>query len=234
MKKFLAYLLVAVMAFSVIGMLNLAAPMKASADSGNLALNKPVTEELNDCVSWGDPYWSVDYINDGERFDNTTYGADNAPVCNQYGWYVVKQDLEPMNASATIDLEGTYDVCRIKLYTEYHFLGTKFPNTYDVYVSADGTNWTRVCGEAGRTGHMTHAREFEFDKISARYVKSQSLKETTLLPTTISTTSSRVSAKSKFTIRTTQAATSAPTKSRRPPLILPSLPGCSATARSGI
>ncbi len=171
MKKFLAYLLVAVMAFSVIGMLNLAAPMKASADSGNLALNKPVTEELNDCVSWGDPYWSVDYINDGERFDNTTYGADNQPVCNQYGWYVVKQDSEPMNASATIDLEGTYDVCRIKLYTEYHFLGTKFPNTYDVYVSADGTNWTRVCGEAGRTGHMTHAREFEFDKISARYVK---------------------------------------------------------------
>ena len=171
MKKILAYLLVAVMAFSVIGMLNLAAPMKASADSGNLALNKPVTEELNECVAMGDPYWNVDYINDGERFDNTTYGADNQPVCNQYGWYVVKQDSEPMNASATIDLEGTYDVCRIKLYTEYHFLGTKFPNTYDVYVSADGTNWTRVCGEAGRTGHMTHAREFEFDKISARYVK---------------------------------------------------------------
>ena len=170
MKRILAYLLVAVMAFSVIGMLNLAAPMKASADSGNLALNKPVTEELNECVAMGDPYWNIAYINDGERFDTTEYNAQG-PVCNEYGWYVVKQDLEPMNASATIDLEGTYDVCRIKLYTEYHFLGSKFPNTYDVYVSADGSNWTRVCGEADRTGYMTHAREFEFDKISARYVK---------------------------------------------------------------
>ncbi|MBR5006266.1 MAG: hypothetical protein IKY07_04160, partial [Clostridia bacterium] len=82
MKKILAYLLVAVMAFSVIGMLNLAAPMKASADSGNLALNKPVEEDLGDCIAMGAPYWGVDFINDGERFDTTNYvGGDNHPEC---------------------------------------------------------------------------------------------------------------------------------------------------------
>ena len=171
MKKLITVLLAAVMVFSLVGILNIA-PAKVAAESSNLALNKPVTEELEEgTTSLGDPYWSVSYLTDGSRFDTTAYDAGNQPVDTRYGWYVVKSGTEAMNASAIIDLQATYEVCRVKLYTEYHFLGLKFPNTYDVYVSTDGSNWTKVLGQANRSGYLTHALEFEFDKISARYVK---------------------------------------------------------------
>jgi hypothetical protein len=172
MKKALVLLLAAVMVFSLVGILNVASPLKAAAESTNLALNKPVTEELEDgTTSMGDPYWGIDYLTDGSRFDTTTYDGANQPVDTRYGWYVVKVGEDPMNASAVIDLQAAYDVCRIRLYTEYHFLGTKFPNTYDVYLSADGSNWTKVISESGRNEFLSHALEYEFDKVNARYVK---------------------------------------------------------------
>ena len=171
MKKVLVLLIAAVMVFSLVGILNIASPVKVAAESTNLALNKPVTEELEEgTTSMGDPYWGKDNLTDGNRFDTTTYDGVN-PVDNHYGWYVVKVGEDPMNASAVIDLQAAYDVCRIKLFTEYHFLGMKFPNTYDVYLSADGSNWTKVISVAGRSDYLTHALEYEFDKVNARYVK---------------------------------------------------------------
>ena len=172
MKKILVFLLAAVMVLSLVGTLNFASPLKAAAESTNLALNKPVTEELEDgTTSMGDPYWGIATLTDGSRFDTTAYDEANQPVDNRYGWYVVKAGEDPINASAIIDLQAAYDVCRIKLYTEYHFLGSKFPNTYDVYLSADGSNWTKVFIVAGRSDFLTHALEYEFDKVNARYVK---------------------------------------------------------------
>ena len=172
MKKIFVLLLAAVMVFSLAGILNIASPLKVAAESANLALNKPVTEELEDgTTSMGDPYWGKDTLTDGSRFDNVAYDANNQPVDPHYGWYVVKVGEDPMNASAIIDLQAKYDVCRIKLFTEYHFLGMKFPNAYDVYLSADGSNWTKVISVAGRSDYLTHALEYEFDKVNARYVK---------------------------------------------------------------
>ena len=172
MKKVLVYLLAAVMVLSLVGVLNIASPLKAAAESANLALNKPVTEELEEGTSsMGDPYWGIACLTDGSRFDTTEYDAGNQPVDTRYGWYVIKVGEDPMNASAVIDLQAAYDVCRIKLYTEYHFLGTKFPNTYDVYLSADGSSWTKVISVSGRSDFLTHALEYEFDKVNARYVK---------------------------------------------------------------
>ena len=172
MKKVLVYMLAAVMVLSLVGVLNIASPLKAAAESANLALNKPVTEELEEGTSsMGDPFWGIACLTDGVRYDTTAYNAENQPVDTRYGWYVVKAGEDPMNASAVIDLQAAYDVCRIKLYTEYHFLGSKFPNTYDVYLSADGSNWTKVISVAGRSDFLTHALEYEFDKVNARYVK---------------------------------------------------------------
>ena len=171
MKKVFVLLIAAVMVFSLVGILNIASPVKVAAESTNLALNKPVTEELEEGTSsMGDPYWGKDCLTDGNRFDTTTYDGAN-PVDTHYGWYVVKVGEDPMNASAVIDLQAAYDVCRIKLFTEYHFLGTKFPNTYDVFLSADGSNWTKVISVAGRSDYLSHALEYEFDKVNARYVK---------------------------------------------------------------
>lgn len=173
MKRFVSFLVAAVMALSVFGALHIAAPLKASAESTNLALGKTVTQDLNGCAAMGGnpgDLWYYGYLTDGERFDNTTYDG-GTPACDHYGWYVVKTGYDEMNASAIIDLGSVQQICRIKIYTEYHFLGLKFPNTYDVYVSADGENWTKVYGEAGRTGYTSHAKEVEFDRTNARYVK---------------------------------------------------------------
>ncbi|MBP1587360.1 MAG: discoidin domain-containing protein [Clostridia bacterium] len=156
-------------------MLHIAAPMQAAAAETNLALGKPVTQDLNGCgVMGGHPgdLWYYGYLTDGKTFENVGYDAAGQPTDSSYGWYVTKAGADPMNASAIIDLGAVYEICRVKIYTEYHFIGLKFPNTYDIYVSADGTNWTKVFGEAGRTGYMTHAKVAEFEKTPARYVKT--------------------------------------------------------------
>ena len=180
MKRIVSFLVAAVMVLSVFGMLHVASPIKAAAEGTNLALGKPVTEDLNGCAAMGAPYWSVNYLTDGERYDNTgyhtIYDGDGNPIgvepdCTQYGWYITKTGSDDMNASATIDLGSVQEICRIKIFQEYHFIGLKFPNSYDIYVSADGANWTKVFSETGRTGNTTHGREVEFDKIGARYVK---------------------------------------------------------------
>ena len=76
MKKIFVLLLAAVMVFSLAGILNIASPLKVAAESANLALNKPVTEELEDgTTSMGDPYWGKDTLTDGSRFDNVAYDA---------------------------------------------------------------------------------------------------------------------------------------------------------------
>ena len=169
MKRIVSFLVAAVMVLSVFGMLNLAAPLKASADSTNLALGKTVTQDLNGCSAMGGnpgDLWYYGYLTDGETLDNYVDGTTT-----HFGWYVVKQGEGDMNASATIDLGSVQQICRIKIFTEFHFLGYKFPNTYDIYVSADGSNWTKVYSEANRTGIVTHAHMVEFDRTSARYVK---------------------------------------------------------------
>ena len=171
MKKIISFAIAAIMLLSVFGAINFAAPVKASAESTNLALNKPVDEELGDGVSsWtNNGMWGVENINDGNNLTNYVIGG----TPEIHGWYIVSNDFEAdMDSSAIIDLQAVYDVCRIYVEPEFHFIGQKFPNTYEVFVSADGSNWTKVFGESGRTGFVYHGRTVEFEPIPTRYVKA--------------------------------------------------------------
>ncbi|MBR5059897.1 MAG: discoidin domain-containing protein [Clostridia bacterium] len=180
MKKIISFAIAAIMLLSVFGAINFAAPVKASAESTNLALNKPVDEELGDGVdSWSNNgMWGIENINDGNDLSTYVHGETET-----HGWYIVKNDFEgDMDTSAIIDLQSVYDVCRILVEPEFHFLGMKFPNTYDVYVSADGSNWTKVFSEAGRSGYMTHGRLIEFEAIPTRYVKVTVIRGNDIVP----------------------------------------------------
>ena len=171
MKKIISFLVAAVMVFSVFGMLHVTAPIKAAAESTNLALNKPVTEILTNANAMA-TYWDVSYLTDGVTVENTGRDAGTGQLeGNHDSWYVAHEGAE-LEASAVIDLEAVYNICRVELLPGFHFNGEVFPEGYDIYVSEDNATWTLVYSETGRSpGSATHAQVVEFEKVSARYVK---------------------------------------------------------------
>ncbi|MBP5780668.1 MAG: discoidin domain-containing protein [Clostridia bacterium] len=171
MKKIISFVVAAVMALSVFGMLHIAAPVPAAAAGENLALGKTVTQELGpDTIVMPDPTtWGTNFLTDGVNIDNYIDGVSVGS-----GWYILSQNGASLDGSAIIDLETVYEVCRVRLDPEYHFLCQKFPKKFEIYVSEDGVDWTMVYKEI----NDQIAPEFcfrptvvEFDKTSARYVK---------------------------------------------------------------
>ena len=171
MKRTISFLVAAVMVLSVFGALHIAAPVRASAEGENLALGKPVTQELGpESVMMPDPtFWDPNYLTDGINIENYINGTTV-----ESGWYVVSQNGSALDASAIIDLESVYEVCRVRIDPEFHFLTQKFPKKYEIYVSEDGADWTMVYREINDViapEYCWTPTVVEFEKTPARYVK---------------------------------------------------------------
>ena len=100
MKRIISFLVAAVMAISVFGMLHIAAPMQAAAAETNLALGKPVTQDLNGCgVMGGHPgdLWYYGYLTDGKTFENVGYDAAGQPTDSKAALMIV--EISPLYGS---------------------------------------------------------------------------------------------------------------------------------------
>ncbi len=133
----------------------------------NVALNKPVYAEISAAEGVAafisaNEYWQSEFINDGQApvFDGAV-----VPL----GWFIAATAPD-VDAKAYIDLQGVYDVKEIEMVT-MGFNVFAYPNTYKVYASEDGINWTEVGGESGVAATATWGQSKTFDTdIQARYI----------------------------------------------------------------
>ena len=128
----------------------------------NIALGKLVYAALNGGTAADINYWRSEYLTDGVAQD-TANG-------NALGWAFATATVE-CDASAYVDLGALYSVDSIVIVPMQWVPGTTFPGAYELYVSSDGTNWTKVA-EQGLRGASTGTNDvFNFDAVEAQYVR---------------------------------------------------------------
>ena len=127
-----------------------------AAEPKNVALNEGVSVEAwFDGEGGGDPnmgmgFWSVDYVVDGEmpRFD----GATVVPL----GWYA-SATAESVNLYIEITLDDVYPISEMKIYPQGFMGGYTYPAAYQVLISEDDSNWTKIGEETDAGGKFLFA-----------------------------------------------------------------------------
>lgn len=134
-------------------------PTEAPVEPGDIvipdnAINVALEKEV-------EVYFDDDYT--GSLFDNAWFRALNItdgiisevptsdiPGDMPLGWYVgVPAADHNTSVYAMIDLEGSYDVAAIRIYPMDFLKGRNMPSDFDVLISENGSDWTRVGGEKG-------------------------------------------------------------------------------------
>lgn len=136
--------------------------------SDNYALGKDVT------ASTTGHNGSTSSLTDGKNYDNSTEDSR---------WSSKSNDEAAPNEEdrewVTVDLGESKSIFEIKLYPRIY--GSYFPEAYEIYLSEDGENWTKVVtvekDELAEQG-STKARVHLIDQTSARYVKVVATKMT--------------------------------------------------------
>lgn len=132
-------------------------------DDTNIALSKPVHEELEAGESFRLGYWDPSFITDGTKFVHDTGITDGEPL----GWY---STVDTLPAYLYIDLKGVYDLSCIKVFSQ-GFAEYTFPAEFEVYTTLDCVNWDLVDYVEGRAGAVDSADPFVFETSNrARYI----------------------------------------------------------------
>ncbi len=160
MKKMFSF----VIALIVIASLTI---VPAMAEDTNLALGKTAVceapEATNVASLEGNVFFSYTYLTDGEV--PVWDGVSAVPIC----WYgaAVTQDAV---ITITIDLESIYALKQVALAPAGFLEGQNMPSDYEVLVSKDNSQWTKVGEESGITG--AQSQKFVYNTTEeARYVK---------------------------------------------------------------
>ena len=157
MKRLLGIVITVVLLFTLV------ISVPASAADENVALGKPVLTVLNGGVAAAADYWRPEYLTDGVAQD-TTNG-------NALGWaYGTLKELGvATDISAYIDLGAVYSVNSAVVVPMTWSPAATYPGAYEIYVSADFNNWTKVA-EAGAEPKEGNAT-YNFDAIEAQFVR---------------------------------------------------------------
>lgn len=161
MKKALCFVVVLMILTSF-------AIMPAMAEDTNLALGKSVTAESD--YSGTNPskedliFFSATYLTDGEApiLDGV---SQDVHLC----WYSEAQTQET-DINLTIDLEDVYALNKVVLTPSSFLDGQSFPTDFDILVSNDGNEWSKIGEVRDRTGVISDNMVFDTDK-EARYVR---------------------------------------------------------------
>ncbi len=120
---------------------------KMNIDKSNMAFNKPVTSSSIENLNY-----KPENVVDGHLMSRWSSNfSDPQWIC--------------------VDLGGDFLVGRVKLFWE-----KAFARSYQIQVSADGTNWTEVYSTEEGDGDVD---EIEFDPVKARYVRMYALQRAT-------------------------------------------------------
>ncbi len=136
-------------------------------DDSNIALGKPVITEISSGAANGLPYWSHSFLTDGSKWVHNTNVVDGKPL----GWVVNPDPNTGVGrAKIYVDLQGIYDLSRIKLHS-MGFISETFPSAYNLYTSVDGENWDLVQSVTGRAGARDTADPYVFETSNrARFI----------------------------------------------------------------
>lgn len=139
-------------------------PAFAYTDEENVALGKPVFVVSNGAAPAADAYWRPEFLTDGLAQD-TTDG-------NALGWAFGTLRSAGLNIDvrAYIDLGAVYSVSSIVVVPMQWVPTATFPGTYEIYLSADGSEWTKVAEAAPRTESTGGNDIYEFDPVEAAFV----------------------------------------------------------------
>ena len=157
MKKLLGIVLAVAMLFTLV------ISVPASAEAENVALGKPVLAVLNGGMAAAADFWRPEYLTDGVAQD-TTNG-------NALGWAygTRKVDGVETDVNAYVDLGAVYSVNSVVVVPMTWSTAATYPGAYEIYVSTDFSNWTKV-GETGADPKEGNA-VYNFDAIEAQFVR---------------------------------------------------------------
>ena len=139
-----------------------------SVQATNLALSKnKFASSSNENDYWG---WSLNYLNDGDRINQSReeityagYTSDLTPDVNHEEW-------------VTIDLGAIQDINNTVIYPSASLVDGKrtaygFPEDFEILVSDDNVTWQSVYEENGYPLQKYGPLSFDFETVSAQYVK---------------------------------------------------------------
>ena len=160
MKRILVIVLSVVMLFSLV----IAVPSFA-AEEENVALGKPVYAVLNGGGATDATFWGPAMLVDGVAQD-TTNG-------NALGWSFSTAITAGLNVdiSAYIDLGALYSVDSIVVVPMQWVPSATYPGAYEIYVSKDFVNWTKVGEASADKGPRDGNDVYSFDAVEAQFVR---------------------------------------------------------------
>jgi LPXTG-motif cell wall-anchored protein len=165
MKRLLGIAVAVVMLFTLVIV------VPASAEEENVALGKPVLETLNGGIPGDANYWRAEYLTDGVAQD-TTNG-------NALGWIFASPVYAGLDvdASAYIDLGAVYSVDSVVVVPMQWVADTTYPGAYEIYVSTDFANWTKVAEAAPRAASTGANDVYNFGAVEAQYVRFRATRQ---------------------------------------------------------
>ncbi len=147
--------------------------------SENVLAKKPLTVVAGGAHEDVASNWHLVNINNGDRYEMVTFGGNN-----DYGQFAGFHSMPAQQEKLAIDFElgegTTLNQFIIYPGTE-KFSGTAhnnngdhkiyFPANFTVEVSTDGQNWTKVVDKTGYSVTEYAPQVFEFDKVTATYLR---------------------------------------------------------------
>ncbi len=172
MKKILSIIAAIALALTMGTVASFAEGGIAFPDRNNLAFEQFVEtySEDDSCGNVVNPGWfQVENLVDGllDVFD-----LDPTNLDQSLAWYTMSE-TRVADMSAVVDLDGTYKIGEVYLYPTKFLDGTPTPETFDVELSKDGENWTRIGGETKLRANAVHKDPFIYngDGMEASFVR---------------------------------------------------------------
>ena len=143
----------------------------------NIALEKDV--ETWDAGGANDNFNMPDWFQKENLVDGRldAFDGNTSNLAQSLAWYTAGNTRD-VDITATVDLDGTFNIGEVKLFPTKFLDGYPTPSTFTVEISEDGSEWTEIGGET-ELPYNTYTEPFIYDGQgkAASYIRVHIFKE---------------------------------------------------------